>query len=276
MAIRRSGAVASYCPDVNGRVIVDSVAFPWPDGMGNPQTDATTFGAWSFGQFGPFTYPGGLQRAGQHSWTWEPGRTIAAGHVGFVRLRSSYVIGSGGDAKCLPQSYDPVGELNFLTGMTQAILKLPGALCYFNPNGEVLRDLKTLTELLDGCRSADLIPLPAWCNVRFFNLGGGWSLMDTVGNGQLDVPDVEVLFRIDQYEPGRIDNYLRNVTTYLVSNPAATLKDGETIDGPNESNLTWRIRVPKEAIVPPPHRWLVRLYATADSAELRSVLGEKW
>ena len=224
--------VASYRPDVNGKVVVDSVSLPWPDGMGDPQTDVTTFGAWSMGHFGPFTYPGGLRRAGQHSWHWEPGQTIAAGHTGFVRLRSSYVIG-GGEAKCLPQGYDPVGELNFLTGMAKAILKMPGASCYFNPNGEVLRNLQAFPELLDGCL-ADILPLPAWCNVRFFNLEGGWFLMDTVGNGQLDVPDFEVLFNVERYEPGRIDNYLRNVTMYLVGNPAVKLKDAEKIDGPNE------------------------------------------
>jgi hypothetical protein len=268
--------VASYRPDVNGKVVVDSVAHPWPDEMGNPQTDVATFGAWTMGQFGPGTYPGGLQRAGQHSWHWEPGRTIAGGHTGFVRLRSSYVIGAGGEAKCLPQDYDPVGELSFLTGMAQAILKMPGALCYFNPSGEVLRGSSALTELLDECRLADHVPLPAWCNVRFFNLEGGWLLMDTVGNGQLDVPDFEVLFMAQRYEPGRIDNYLRNVTLYLVGNPAMKLEDGERIDGPNDGNLTWRVRVPEQALAPPPHRGVARLYAAADSAGLRSLLGEKW
>jgi hypothetical protein len=228
------------------------------------------------GFFGPGTYPGSLRRAEEHSWHWEPGKTIAEGHTGFVRLRSSYVIGGSRDAKCLPQGYDPIGELNFLTGMAQAILKMPGAVCYFNPSGEVLRDLPALAELLGEYRLADRIPLPAWCNIRFFNLDGGWFLMDTVGNGQLDVPDFEVLFRVDQYEPGRIDNYLLNVTWYLTDNPKVKLEDGERIDGPNEGNLTWRIRVPPEAIAPPPHRWVARLYADADSAELRSVLGEKW
>jgi hypothetical protein len=269
--------VVSYRPEVNGKVVVDSVGHPWPDGMGDPRTDLTTFGAWTMGNFGPFTFPGGLQRAGEHSWNWAPGKTIAAGHTGFVRVRSSYVIGGGGDAKCLPQEgYDPVGELNFLTGMVQAILRMPGARCYFNPSGEVLRDLPALTEQLDGYRSAGLVPLPLWCNIRFFNLGNGWFLMDTVGNSQLDVPDFEVLFHTERYEPGRIDRYLRSVTMYLVGNAGIRLEDGESIDGPNEGNLTWCVRVPEQAIVPPPHRWLVRLYAATDEVELRSLLGDKW
>src|SRR5437879_5866909 len=60
--------VLSFRPNVNGKVAVDYVGQKWPDDMGDPKHDYMTFGAWAMGHFGPFTYPGGLARAGQHSW----------------------------------------------------------------------------------------------------------------------------------------------------------------------------------------------------------------
>jgi hypothetical protein len=267
--------VLAYRPDVNGKVAVDTVHERWPDAMGDPKQDSITFGAWSMGQFGPFAFPGGLERAGQHSWEWEPGKTIAKKHTGIIRIRSSYVFGTDDKAPILPKQYDPLDEMLFLTEIAQAILEVPGTLCYFNPNGEVLRDRQSLGEMLEFCQSRSLIPLPAWCNARFFNLGDGWFMLDTVGNNQLDVPDFEAFFRTKQYEPARVDNYLRNVTLHLINTPGAEFGDGESIDGPNETNLTWRIRIPANPISNPP-RQLVRLYPHADSADLKSLLGEKW
>src|SRR5207253_1105490 len=75
--------VVTYMPDVNGYAAVDVVNQPWPDTMGDPKSDSKTFAAWSMGHFGPFAFPGGLARAGEHSWAWEAGRTIAARHRGF-------------------------------------------------------------------------------------------------------------------------------------------------------------------------------------------------
>src|SRR5579862_3035689 len=86
------GAIIPFRPEVNGYVIVDVVNQPWPDGMGDAKTDVMTFGAWSMGQFGPFAFPGGLARARQHAWSWQPGRTVPEGHRGFVRFRTSYVL----------------------------------------------------------------------------------------------------------------------------------------------------------------------------------------
>lgn len=267
--------VLAYRPDVNGKVAVDTVSQPWPDSMGDPKKDSMTFGAWTMGHFGPFTFPGNLERAGQHSWDWEPGKTIAKKHAGFLRIRSSYAFGAADDAPIMPKEYDALDELMFLNGIVMELLTLPGVLCYFNPSGEVLRDREALGEVLEFCKSSKLIPLPAWCNVRFFNLGDDWFLMDTVGNGQLDVPDFEVVFKTEDYEPGRIDNYMRNVTLHLVNNPNVEFKDGEKIDGPNETNLTWRIRIPEDSISAPPRR-VIRLYPNVDGAALSTLLGDKW
>jgi acetyl esterase/lipase len=58
--------IVAFRPEVNGYAAVDLVSQPWPDAMGDPKTDAMTFGAWSMGQFGPFAFPGSLARARQH------------------------------------------------------------------------------------------------------------------------------------------------------------------------------------------------------------------
>ncbi|MDJ0847938.1 MAG: hypothetical protein QNK04_06055 [Myxococcota bacterium] len=41
--------------------------------MGDPQREPLLMGAWSMGHFGPFAYPGGLERAAQQCWGWAPG-----------------------------------------------------------------------------------------------------------------------------------------------------------------------------------------------------------
>jgi hypothetical protein len=97
--------VVTYEPEVNGYAAVDVVNQPWPDTMGDPRTDSMTFAAWSMGHFGPLTFPGGLGRAAQHSWAWEPGKTVAQGHRGFVRIRMSYGFGAKDDDPILPADY---------------------------------------------------------------------------------------------------------------------------------------------------------------------------
>src|SRR5262245_14888107 len=59
--------IVAYLPEVNGYAAIDVVNHSWPDTMGGPKSDPATFGAWGTGQFGPFTFPGGLARAGQHA-----------------------------------------------------------------------------------------------------------------------------------------------------------------------------------------------------------------
>src|SRR5579864_601473 len=42
--------------EVNGKVVVDVVDAPWPDGMGDPKKEPELFGAWATGFFGPGVY----------------------------------------------------------------------------------------------------------------------------------------------------------------------------------------------------------------------------
>jgi hypothetical protein len=139
--------VVAFLPAVNGYAALDIVNQPWPDSMGDLQSDSMTFAAWSMGHFGPFTFPGSLARARQHAWAWQPGQTISSGHRGFIRLRISYVFGAKEDAPVIPANYDPVAEMMFLSRAVIALLKAPDVICYFNPNGEVLRDYDSFRHL---------------------------------------------------------------------------------------------------------------------------------
>src|SRR5262249_47299033 len=147
--------VVTFLPEVNGYAAVDVVNQPWPDGMGDPKNDPKTFGAWGTGHFGPLTFPGGLARAGQHSWAWEGGQNVAAKHRGFIRIRLSYTFGAKRDAPIMPEDYSPLAEMVFLSRMVQAVLKAPGVMCYFNSNGEVLRDRASFRELWSECKKQD-------------------------------------------------------------------------------------------------------------------------
>ena len=147
---------------------------------------------------------------------------------------------------------------------------MPGVLCYFNPNGEVLRDRATFREHWIECKKQEKIPLALWMNIRFVHVNDRFWFMDTVGNGQLDLQDVEAIFPKDKYQAGDIDYYLRNVTLYLMALDRA-LKTGEEIDGPGESDLSWTMEVLDQGVIEPPRR-VLRLYPKANSKEVREAL----
>jgi hypothetical protein len=259
-----------FRPEVNGYAAADVENRLWPDTMGDPKKDPTTFGAWGMGYFGPFAFPGGLARASQHAWAWEPGRSIAQKHAGFVRIRLSYVFGAPDNAPILPQDNDPLGELLFLGRLVLALLEAPGVLCYFNPNGEVLRDRSSFREVWIKCQEQEKLPLPLWMNIRFFSLDDTFGFMDSVGNSQLDVPDVEAIFPKAKYDPAEIDYYLRNVTHYLLDLDRE-IQTGETIDGPGESDLSWTTEILEQGTIDPP-RPVLRLCPKASQKAVRGAL----
>lgn len=262
-----------FLPEVNGYLLVDVVSQPWPDAMGGNQTgdDANTFGAWALGHFGPLTYPGGLSRACDHLWGWEEGRALAQKHRGFIRLMISYSLDSAAeDAPLFPEEYDSLEELMFLSDATLALLEVPGVLCYFNPNGEVLRDAATFRETWEGCLEEEKIPLELWRNIRLFTVDHKISFVDTIGNTQLDIPDVEAFFETSSYKSRDLYYYVGNVTHFLLD-LGGELTTGESIDGPGESNATWMIDIPEESIAAPP-REAVRLFPKSKQAAVQAAL----
>jgi hypothetical protein len=245
--------IVEYRAESNGFVAVDTVDQRWPDHMGDSKNDTMIFGAWSMGHFGPFAYPGSLQRAALHCPSWDLGRTIPERHKAFIRVRTSYLFGGNDNSPVMPADYDPLQELEFVTKMASSLLDIPGALCYFNPNGEVLRDQDGLRKSLNYAWTNELPPLNVWSNVRLYNVNSEWALMDTVGNSQLDIPDAEACFHSASFDLSEIDNFLRNVSLYIV-NEGEVIKDGDTMDGPG--GIRWQSRQFDNGICDPPRRVL--------------------
>lgn len=245
--------VVAYRPECNGFVAVDSVDEHWPDHMGDPKKEPMIFAGWSMGHFGPFAYPGSLQRAAEQCWSWKAGKTVSNRHNAFVRIRSSYAFGAKEDDPVMPSDYQSLPELEFVTNVASCLLDLRGVICYFNPNGEVLRSQDALRQSLNYGWANSLPPLDAWTNVRLFNVNAEWSLMDTVGNAQLDIPDAEACFHSESFDFGEVDNFLRNVSLYLLNN-GEVINDGDTMDGPG--GIRWQSRRFKTGICDPPRRVL--------------------
>ncbi|MEZ6040903.1 MAG: DUF4261 domain-containing protein [Planctomycetaceae bacterium] len=240
--------VIAYRPDVNGFVAIDVVNRQWPDSMGDPQSSSTLFGAWVMGQFGPFTFPRSMERAAQQAWAWEDGPTAVERHQGFIRIRLSYAFGLGDDQPIMPESVNTLDELDFLTQLTESLLSLPQAICYFNPNGEVLKDRANLKQCLEFANENEMPPIDAWANVRLFNINEQFALMDSVGNQQMNVSDFETVFCGSDYDPSDVDAFMRNGTLYLLEN-GDVIKDGDTMDGPGD--VHWQVTVRKATCDPP-------------------------
>jgi hypothetical protein len=251
-----ASAIIAYKPEVNGYVSVDVFPAPWPDHMGDPKEDAMLFATWSMGHFGPHTYPGGLKRACQQAWRWPEAKSLVPKHVAVIRLRMSYVFGAGKDSPVMPNDYEPQHELSFLTKLVSSFSSLDAALCYFNPNGEVVVPFDQFADSLEHCATHQLPPLDLWSNIRLFNVDETWKLMDSVGNPQLEILDHEVAFPQGLVDPQEVDHFIRNATAYILTN-GDVIKDGDTMDGPG--NRRWQAKRFENSISDPPRevlRWL--------------------
>ena len=275
--------VFRFREEVQGHLLVTISQQPWPDDLGDPDSTPERFIAWSLGQYGPYSFPGCLKRAGQQSWGWDAGEEVVTEHCGHLRCLISYVFGaedfaaadtsadsgddSGGgeddltnsdshEVPVLPADYEPLKEMTFLTRAVEAILQLPQTSCYFNPAGEVIRDRDGLRRGLNHAWNHDLPPLEMWTNVRLFQADSEWSLMDTVGNSQFDVPDVEAVFQTGKYEPLDVQGFIRSAALYMLQSDE-DIEDGDTADGPGD--LTWRAIRCEDGLSDPPRetvRWV--------------------
>ncbi len=243
--------VVSYRSEVNGRVAVDLVSRPWPDGMGDPVQESALYGAWTMGQFGPGTYPGCFERACDQSWAWPEAAEVAQKHRGFIRVRSGYAWGQDPSMTVIPDDYAPLAELVFLTNIIAPLLGLPGSMCFFNPNGEVLRDHNIFNDIVEWSVENKLPPLELWSNIRVFKATETWMVMDTVGNGQLDLPDCEACFTEDGYECQTVDTFLRNITLEMIRK-GQIFKTGDTLEGPG--NKQWKLELREDPCVNPPRQ----------------------
>jgi hypothetical protein len=265
-----AGLILKMRPEVHGLATVDVVGDAWPDRMGDPEREANLFMAWSFGAFGPFVFPGSLERARRHALSWADAEERVVEHRAFVRVRSSYVLGQGADAAVLPPDYDPVVELHYLTRVARALLEVEGALGYFAPSGEVLKDAAGVDKSLSHHASHELPPFDLWVNVRFFQVGddSSWGVMDTVGMEQLDVIDQEACFPIDRVDPDEVAPFLRGLCFYLLEN-GDVVETGHTVEGPGG---VWQARRATDSLVPAPRetiRWMPTFVGDAVPEALR-------
>lgn len=254
---RGPGFTVAFRPEVNGFLSVDVVGRPWPDSMGDPKTASTLFGAWALGHFGPFAYPGNLERAAQQAWHWPEARDTATRHGAFVRVRSSYVFGVGKDAPVLPPDYEPLPELLEVTGVARALLDVEGALAYFSPNGECLCRKDHLDHALALHAAGGAMPQNVWANVRLVRIEGHapWVVMDTVGMSQLDVLDQEACCDGDAYDLSAVAGFLRDAADYVFEH-GEVVKNGDTMDGPG--NLRWHGVTFEAGLIPQPPRRVLR------------------
>ncbi len=256
--------VIRYREEVGGHLLVTPSTGAWPDDMGDPDESPERFVAWSLGQFGPLAFPGCLERASDQAWGWEGAAEAVRTHTAHIRVLISYVLGveetddEDEDLPLVPEDYDPIHEMQFITRAITEILQLPEAICYFNPGGEVLRDETGLRQGLNYAWNHELPPLDMWMNVRLFKADETWALMDTVGNGQLDLPDLEAVYLAEQYDPAEVERFLRNASLYMLTSDEL-VEDGDTADGPGEK--TWEAIECDEALSDPPRptlRWIAQ------------------
>lgn len=222
-----------------GRAVVTPFASPWPDSMGNPRTEADLFGAWTLGFFGPFAWPGALERASQQRWAFPGASEAVAAHRGFVRLLATQATGAA--EPVLPEGYDALAELRELSALAEAVAGIPGAVAFFAPSGEVLLAPEALPRVL----RANEVPLDAWSQVRLFRVEDGWTLMDTVGLGQLDRLDFEAVAPPGA-DPSAVAEFLRDASMYALDMDPE-FADGNTVDGAGHRWVFERV----EAKVPP-------------------------
>ncbi len=249
-------------PEGGGRVLVDVVDKRWPDDMGDPVQDPVLFAAWSAGGFGPAVFPGNLERAGKQAWAWRQASGAVRSHQAFVRLRSTF--GEAGP----PEGHDARQELLFLTRIAQPILALQTSLAFFDPSGETLRPRGFVDQALADCDADGVAPLDLWINVRIGRLTDGWMLMDTVGMGQLGLPDIEACFKADAYTFEAVDSFLRQVSEYLVD-AGDVLGNGDGIEGPG--GISWECVRAEQGLNAPP-RATVRLLPEDGVERTRQVL----
>ncbi len=223
----------------NGTVLIDVLGSRWPDKMNNPEHDPDLFGAWGLGAFGPLVFPGNLERAAMQAVAFPGAKDMVTRHRAFVRLRTSYVVGAGGDAKVIPADWQTLAEIDTLLSLARRVMDLPHALALFDPNGEVILPRDEVDAVLDHARAKSIPPMELLTHVRLFRLAGEQGmLMDTVGMDRFMLRDSEIVIA-PGVDPNDGAAFLRNISLQHVRRGSIT-PEGNTVDGPNgRYTATW-------------------------------------
>ncbi|WP_206036110.1 hypothetical protein [Crateriforma spongiae] len=260
--------VLQFRPEVQGHLMVTPSSARWPDDMGEPDENPEAFVAWSLGQYGPLTYPGCLDRA-VHDPTLTPAlRRDVNDHVAHIRLLISYVVGADDDSDSedlpeMPEGYDAEAELAAMTRAVTALLESPLAIAYFNPGGEIILDADTMRRGLNEAWTRDEPAIDMWVQSRCLvehngTSAEGWEVIDTVGQGQLDLPDLEAVFFGKLYARDEVVDFLRGITHELLDPHVGidSFMEGQIRKGPG--GIQWHCIACGDSLNSPPRptlRW---------------------
>ena len=260
--------VIEFDKESSGMAIVDLTNDEWPDTMGSSQENADIIAAWSMGHYGPFAHSGGLTRATDNATHWEQASDELARQMAFARIKITYSLGCESADPIVQEKCDPRGELDYLISIVQALLKHPSAIGYFNPNGEVLMNTQQLQESLTYHREQQLAPLEVWSKIRAYHIDESWTLMDCVGNEQLDLPDHETGFNRHEISMDEMAAFVRNATMHMLTDPDDVIRDGDTSHGPGD--MPWEGYRATDPLSDPPRR--VIRWLPANAKELPEML----
>jgi hypothetical protein len=245
-----------YREDYFGQFVVDIIDRPWPDQLDYDKPDSKLYKAWLEGCFGISTCPGALERAAEQSWIWPEGREAVKEAKAFIRIRTTFVLDRDEefeDDDWIPCDYYPPEELMEIHPVVMALFKLPQAICYFNPQGEVLRDRESFEETDKLFDDNDLPALELWSNARMFQINQEWTMLDLVGNSQIDAPDLEAIYFTSDYSPTDVEQLLRVTTMIFLEDPefkADMIED--------ENGVNWKLFYDLDSICDPP-RQVIRM-----------------
>jgi len=175
-----------------------------------------------------FDEPIGDTRLGEtalHS-RWEAAAAAIDRHRGHARVSSDDADG-----------FAPLDRLQGLTRVAAALLGLPGALALYAERGSALTDAAEALRRITS--SPTTPPLDLWLGVRTFEVADARGFfLDTLGMGQLGLPDLEA-YAAEGAGEKEVAAWLQNLALYLVQEGApARLRQGDTLDGPDE--LPWQ------------------------------------
>ena len=100
--------------------------------------------------------------------------------------------------------------------------------------------------------------------------------MDTVGNGQFDLPDLEAIYDADKFEPSDVERFLRYASLYMLRGDE-DVDEGDTADGPGD--ISWVAMQCDEALSDPPRptiRWVPQDGSEPPSELLERGEGEEY
>jgi hypothetical protein len=154
--------------------------------------------------------------------------------------------------------------------MAGTLLALPGATALFLPGGESLRSREQVEAVMRRKIGTGPPPIDLWTNLRALVLGQvgdrRWMIVDTVGMGQLRLPDEEAVFAEGQEQVEAVARLLRNASLHLLA--GRPVPDGSTAD--DGSGRRWRVSRATGGLSPerPVLRWLPQQSASPDEVML--------